>query len=1659
MLSATRGKGRGGGPATAAGTDFQARLAAWFACAILAEADASPLWDWPETESFERVYAETDAAVDDLYVTNSAGCRAYIQAKFRVQLSDRQDSPLGSALGQFVRQYLELDRSPKNCDRFVLATSSETSSRIREQVPRILRRARELPVGEPLAASARGAQEEEVLRVVSAHLAREWETVMGSAPSDADLRGVLSRMRVSIRDVYEDGPGVREALGWLRTSILRDPGAAGGAWRQLISLAAEFSVLQTGADRLWLQDRLTQFGVELRAAPSYRSDIDKLLSHTQGTIDRLADFAVIRGDDGQAVRVQRATPGQLRRTLEHGSAVVTGDPGAGKSATLFELATALRDTNDVVAFASDTLTAGSLGQLRDELGLEHEVVDVLRNWPGVQQAYLIIDALDAARGEHTQEALLDLMRSTAACADRWVIAASIRRFDLRYSQDLQALFRSAGPSARGEFQSSEFASLRHFNVPLLSDEELGQLERLAPRAHGVSVRATPELRQLLRTPFNLRLLAELVSLNVSTTELEPITTQLQLLDKYWQHRVLSAEAGGDALEAVLRVACEEMIRTRAMRVDRSSLQRDPTYAAPLGELLSSRVLTEEEGAGPVRREVLAFSHHILFDYAASRLLLRATGRTIVPRTAEQPELLLIMRPSYEFHFRYLWELAEDRHAFWSLALQLAAGDGIPQIGKIIGPGVAALQMARRADVDNLLAALGAEGARRRPGAELVLRHVIGARLAEGSFGEAIPPDRRKVWCEIAKSLSENLRIETAYPTRHLLLEVCAKPERFDAEQLRSAGPASRNLLEWAWETGSQDRYMLGTALQAVARTFASDPEVSEQLLRRVLITDRLRDYGFIEMPQLADEVCRIISHSPGLVRDIYSTAFEFEEESKERTQMTRGVVSLRSHRRQDYQMAQYVLAEAFPEFLRESPNEAIEALASIRRAYSRRRGARDASAAPVEVDWRGESVLIEPDGSYIWDVNGLEHDEEVKVLNEFERWLIETVEAEGQAAAERIVESVRRASRPASIWRRVLIAAERLPGSFVSGLEPLLSAPGALASLDLSSLAGDVLKRGFPLISEDGRRRIEEAILGLPNSLADANEGDDAAGRSQGEHIRDHLLDCLSDDALVTDAARARLTELRIDDAVPENRPPDGPIEWPSREWTERDELAERGVDVDAGPNRRLQQLEEPVRAFADRYMSQAPPSPELEAIEQPLRDLWAALQTAQQDGVSPEQSDYGWGYASAAADAISRGEGVTPESDVLQLATEILLAAASHRLPEARADTSHFDEHPSWGSPAPRVEAAGGLLCVGLHRDRGNDDVVRALEALSVDAAPEVRLQIAHRIGLLRRSIPKVMWRIAEPMVRNESSTAVLAMLMTSLPRMTLPDDPDRLEREARALFERGCEERPGASKLRETCIDALTDLYIWRGHEGAGSFLRDSVILALPADPDEAQRIVHRLRKALTHGDFAADDPGDTAIRARAIEISTLLLEAAIAATNAQNEELRGRDGLSADDLLVVRARTTAHIIDGLSAEIYFASGAFDEKQSKEPRTEGVQRERFYGEMAPVLDLLSDVPYPSVTHHVLETLEACVPIDPRGVFLRVARTVRAGQGGSYETDSLGARLVVGLVERYLAEHRTLLQEDDECRGALVEILDIFVSAGWPEARRLTYGLQDIFR
>ena len=54
-------------------------------------------------------------------------------------------------------------------------------------------------------------------------------------------------------------------------------------------------------------------------------------------------------------------------------------------------------------------------------------------------------------------------------------------------------------------------------------------------------------------------------------------------------------------------------------------------------------------------------------------------------------------------------------------------------------------------------------------------------------------------------------------------------------------------------------------------------------------------------------------------------------------------------------------------------------------------------------------------------------------------------------------------------------------------------------------------------------------------------------------------------------------------------------------------------------------------------------------------------------------------------------------------------------------------------------------------------------------------------------------------------------------------------------------------------------------------------------------------------------------------------------------------------------------------------------------------------------------------------------------------------------------------LIQRALADHRHIFQSADsqesECLTALLKVLDLFVEAGWPEARQLTHRLEEIYR
>lgn len=504
--------GEAGGAAAAGGIAYQARVAAWAAARILAEERASGFWGFSSI-SLAALYCETGAGVDDLLLVTSEAGELFVQAKRRIDLGQGAGSELASYVAQCVRQHHAGRRGAAfsgvgggepldpTRDRLLLVTSSGASARVRVQLRRVLERGRELPVADSLDGLATNLEEQRALEVVEAHLRRAWEQEHASGPSAGQLRQILALMQVEVLDVEPGEIGEREAQALLGAGVLHDPSQRGPAWVTLIDFSVGLISRRSGTDRRGLQLALENAGVFVDPAHSYQADITRLRARTVATSRRLAHLAILPAGATE-VRVDRPVAEEVQRAAV-GSCLVVGEPGAGKSAALHRLAGDLvSQGQDVVYLAVDDLTGPSLGALRQDLGLAHELLDVLDAWSGPGPAYLVIDALDVARVQGTTTAYRQLLREVIRRNGRWRVVCSIRKFDLRYSPDLQQLFAAQQPLQVPEvFQDPEFSGLRHLNIPPFGPAELAQLQAEAPTLWKLIQVAPTPLQRLLAIPF------------------------------------------------------------------------------------------------------------------------------------------------------------------------------------------------------------------------------------------------------------------------------------------------------------------------------------------------------------------------------------------------------------------------------------------------------------------------------------------------------------------------------------------------------------------------------------------------------------------------------------------------------------------------------------------------------------------------------------------------------------------------------------------------------------------------------------------------------------------------------------------------------------------------------------------------------------------------------------------------------------------------------------------------------------------------------------------------------------------------------------------------------------------------------------------------------
>lgn len=393
-------------------------------------------------------------------------------------------------------------------------------------------------------------------------------------------------------------------------------------------------------------------------------DVQLLREVTEANLRALADHASLPGSV-ETITVPRVDLATLIGV--DGDFVVTGEPGCGKSGILFELAQQLREQGEDVLLLTVESLGNQPGAVRDDVVLDEPLSTVLSRWSGGCRANLLIDGLDAARGEGLGwlANLLAELRGT-----RWRTVATMRCFDLRHSRLWATAFGGSPVSDDVSHRADDLAAVRHYYLGNLSADELTDLAVRHPEIGKLIEGADDRLSSLIRSPFNLRLACDLSLSGADETTLAGTRDQLDLLQRYWQARVIDQpdrEARLRVLERLSRAMLEQRTLRASGEVVPDSLLDVRTRLVSDGVLNEVPTRLRASGSPP-----LVYSHHILFDYAIAALVLASDGESRLTRVLdEDPNLVLVARPSIDLHLADLWHSEPTRTLFGTVAFALA----------------------------------------------------------------------------------------------------------------------------------------------------------------------------------------------------------------------------------------------------------------------------------------------------------------------------------------------------------------------------------------------------------------------------------------------------------------------------------------------------------------------------------------------------------------------------------------------------------------------------------------------------------------------------------------------------------------------------------------------------------------------------------------------------------------------------------------------------------------------------------------------------------------------------------------------------------------------------------------------------------------------------
>jgi hypothetical protein len=1672
-----------GGAAMGGGQRYQARVLAWWSARILLQTRLGGIFDLPATAVAERVWAETTDSVDDARVGFSSGHRLFGQCKTTIAIGIDIHGPWANALGQCAEEFdRALHAGTESQVRLIVFF--ENDNRNATRLAKLLDRFRH-EADDELGSVARSDQDHVLATELNALL--DTLRTEASTKAGADRFAFLGANRAAfLRRLFVHqlrlAPGQTDYLSVvdaLQGGLLENAAQSTAAVASLHGLADDLIAEYGTRDRAGLRNRLQGEDIPLRESPDFRADFERLDAWTNDQI------AAHEAEGRDRIRV-----GTTSVSLDRGivavvegiddSLLVVGDAGSGKSGVLLDLVRRWRaEGRQVWYWAADALAHQSLPELAATLQLRHPWSAIIAE-ARPAGVVLVIDGLDGIRDAREQKAYRELLQLAQRAGAQ--VVASIRTFDVRYAPDL----RNAFPRVSGsELPTGDAlaANVAHVVVPSLDENDITTVATQLPAVKDVLQRA-PSLRDVVRNLFSLDLLCRLLDGGVTVDELTDITTQAQLFDRYWDRRITASSRQGTVEEA-LRSIVGRMVAGRSLQTDAQGIE-----AEALRELQSNgilRVPPTPAGRLPSMNR-LEFGHHVLFDYVAERVFVRARRARLAGEFASGDAWPLFLRPSIVLFHRYAWQ--NGRLDFWETLLDIERAD-VSGLHRFAAYLVVADSALNREDLQPLFDGVSAgDGAKHWRQA---LRGVVNA-VTHRRLRQLLESGGGCWWLQFGEDLIATDDRELVYVGRRLMFTAADVVEKPDVDCRRFLNRSARLLIEFHRREGNTT---LGARppIEWLARTYSADPVGSAKAIRTMLEPGELARAGFLQVPALANGTESLAAAAPSLTRELYAAAFEFDERSQRPTPMGSGVMPMRSNRRQDFEHARYLLDRFFPAFLTASPAEATRAVIRLA-ARPLRDGATAPSGAREEFRLAGQNCNVISDPMRRMQLEHHAGHYAGQILDKWAAWVGTVDPVENAATLDEVLALLASENDSAAVWAHLVQAAtaavesEQRAGRFgpacewAARLTDALTSPAFLAGKALDDVAPPCLAAVAPLLAETDVRRIEETIFALSEGLfSDYREPSKRLRNTQG-----YLLQ-----QIPPESRSERTVEFLNSFHDESPRAPDGipRIFTSSRAVTTESLFADQGIDVSESVNA---ELLESIRELETVLSSDAN---ETEAAEGNPDDEGAARAEVEDDDQEVDSGD----EASSVGDLEVQGDESATPLEVIDraeqrlrerrggdaavrdtLAAEILrrraefVDAAGHSFPNERVDefieqfsaalaapaeplnergAEQFDEMQSWPTADRRISGARGIMALAVRKGVRLPVIKDVIAAAARDPDARVRSHVAMQIWPLLEEWPDLVWALVEGWVADLREMPGAAGVLKSVARSgwfwwLRHRDSDRADQVLKDLADAA--RSRGDGELQELAGRYLAVLWFRK----QVAWARDRLLSGRGDLSESISEVAGGFRELL---DAALPDTKDDfgeGERVAARDLACALLPATRDALAAYDQSLRA---MKPEDRPLENPQwveSLAGIGSSLGRQLE-QSAEYIGKQADEEREVAVAT--WWRLAEPLLEELLRLPLVESFHSAIEAVVHVAPFAPKRALRWIAKLVIAGEQIGASGESMIADRVIAFLARTLATEGGTLASDDEVRADFLTALDVILRVGWPGAIELALKIETLFR